>query len=389
MNHANSADKSADERKLVSSFEEIRRTLLQDTSHNRLDRPLVYWTLPKDRQLPLAFLNRSIRELLETPYRELTATKGIGKKKISSLVKLLHRASADTLPAIPYGMRELAEELESRRAESSNRFANHAFDPEMVSEAIWVQWCETARRFGLGNEKLGRLAPTLKTIPTGLWETPLREYMFLGIDEIRRLPTHGAKRIRALLEIFHAVHELLSSASEETHLTVRLAPRFIQEVEQWVALQLHCRERPQRKDVERFLGEPILEQVRCDTSDSVRDLVQNRLGIGVPAKSVREQSREAGISRARIYQLMVECETVMEIRWSEGRRLLTDVLNTLVQGGADGDGVRLIKQILDLFFPAKSKPGYSIDKIQSGVGSREVQRHSVSATDRYAKGPSN
>src|SRR5690348_1087289 len=55
------------EYRLISTFENLRRRLLSEKLADRLDKPLAYWVLPNDRRLPLAFMGRSLRELLETP----------------------------------------------------------------------------------------------------------------------------------------------------------------------------------------------------------------------------------------------------------------------------------------------------------------------------------
>ena len=83
---------SAEDYKLISSFEEVRKTLMDTRFSDRLEKPLAFWALPNDRRLPLAFLGRTLRDLLDTPFDELSSTPGIGQKKISSLVRLLHRA---------------------------------------------------------------------------------------------------------------------------------------------------------------------------------------------------------------------------------------------------------------------------------------------------------
>ncbi len=89
---------SVEELQMVSHFEGLRRMLLSDAYVDHLDKPLAYWALPTDRRLPLAFLGRTLRDLLGTPFVELSATPGIGRKKIASLVQLLARA-ANTLSA--------------------------------------------------------------------------------------------------------------------------------------------------------------------------------------------------------------------------------------------------------------------------------------------------
>ena len=46
----------------------------------------------------------------------------------------------------------------------------------IVSESLWEQWCETVKRYNLGQEKLGRLSPTLQALPTVIWHSRLEEY---------------------------------------------------------------------------------------------------------------------------------------------------------------------------------------------------------------------
>ena len=106
---------SVDDYKLLSSFEAVRKTLLSPNYTDRLEKPLAYWVLPNDRRLPLAFLPRPLQDLLETPFEDLSATPGVGQKKISSLVKLLHRATEEQTPSTPYGLQGISENAEQTR----------------------------------------------------------------------------------------------------------------------------------------------------------------------------------------------------------------------------------------------------------------------------------
>src|SRR6476660_8669547 len=123
---------SVEDYKIVSSFQSLRKTLLDDKFADRLEKPLAYWALPNDRRLPLAFLGRTVKDLLATPFEELSATPGIGHKKISSLVKLLSRATKDQPPSTPFGMAELSD----RKPGATDRTRGNGvkFDAAMVSE---------------------------------------------------------------------------------------------------------------------------------------------------------------------------------------------------------------------------------------------------------------
>jgi hypothetical protein len=58
---------SEEEYKLIRSFQAMSQLLLQERFADRIERPLAFWALPNDRRLPLAFLGRSLRDLVNTP----------------------------------------------------------------------------------------------------------------------------------------------------------------------------------------------------------------------------------------------------------------------------------------------------------------------------------
>jgi hypothetical protein len=348
---------SAEEHKLITSFEAVKKTLSTEEFSDRLDKPLAYWALPNDRRLPLAFLGRSVGELLSTPFDELTATRGIGQKKISSLVRLLHRATNSDPPAVPYGIKELADEIENTNTDDS--VAECKFDPAMVSEALWVQWCETARRFHLGKERLGRLAPSLQHLPTVIWDTPLGEYMNRSLADIRQLRTHGEKRVRVVLEVFHAVHELLSEASNQTHLSLRLVAGFVPPVETWLQSLASRLDLPSREEVANELTIPLLRQIRIDSGNTVFQLTRDRLGIGVEPKSVRQQAADLDVTRARVYQLLEDCGKVMEVRWPVGRSYMARAMERVESNARNHEGAQLFRNTRQLFFPDR------VDKVRA------------------------
>lgn len=311
---------SARDYKLVSSFEAIRNTLLEDRFQDRLAKPLAYWVLPNDRRLPLKFLNRSIGDLLNTPFEELSATPGIGQKKISSLVKLLMRATNDQPPTVPFGLGEMQDEQGNHLRVD----AGTAFNPSVVSEALWSEWTTRVKAMGLADERLGRVAQSLASMPTVIWTKTLGEYEDLSLAQIRGLRTHGEKRVRCVMRVFHRVHEVATKYEAEGVPAIRrrLGSEEILKVSKWIQEQVLAPTLPSVEAVREHLADPILRQIRLDCGDSVHHIALQRLGIGAQPMSVREQAQAMGVTRARIYQLLDDCHKVVDVRWSEGRGLL-------------------------------------------------------------------
>jgi hypothetical protein len=341
---------SVEEFKLVSSFESLRKTLLQERYSDRWEKPLAFWALPSDRRLPLAFLGRSIGTLLNTPFAELNATPGIGQKKISSLIKLLARATRDEPPAVPFGV----SEVEPEKAVVKERQELPAgFDPMFVSEALWVQWRDTVRRLDLGYEKLGRLAPSLQELPTVIWHTTLDTYVDRTLDEIRSLKTHGEKRVRVVLEVFCVVHQMLVDAGSQDHLAVRLAPKFIVPIENWIRRWMDQAGVPSEEEVLRSLTSPLMEQMTTDAGETVIQLAKGRLGLDGSPQSVRTQSRRMGVTRARVYQLLDDCSKIMSVRWPEGQAQLRALAEKFRAEGEGKSDVKAFESTVELFFPRK------------------------------------
>ncbi len=352
---------SAEDYKIVSSFQTVRKTLLDEKYADRMERPLAYWAMPNDRRLPLAFLGRTIKDLLDTPFEELSATAGIGQKKISSLVKLLSRATKDHPPAVPFGMNDLAE---PRRPVDKPKRNKVAFDPSLVSEALWTQWLETVRKHDIGREKLGRLAPSLIALPTVIWHTPLDYYMQHSVAEIRQLKTHGEKRVRVVLEVFHIANEVLADAGVDKHVAIRFVPKFILPLERWVADWMSKQGCPSPEEVRDRLSIPLLEQLKTDAGDTVYNLSAGRLGTHGAPQSVRHQSRQMGVTRARVYQLLEDCARVMEVRWPEGKAQLARLGGKFHAEAKGNDDLTLFDATVELFYPGKK--GLAEDETAEG-----------------------
>lgn len=341
---------TVEEYKLVTRFESLRQTLQEARYEDRLEKPLAFWALASDRRLPLAFLGLPLGELLATPFSELLATPGIGQKKIASLLTLLERATQDLPPGAP--------EPATQEPAILPAVTPGQFDPENVSEALWVEWREAVKQHGLQHVKLGRLAPTLQALPTVIWNTPLGEYADLTLAEIRQRRTHGEKRVRVVLEVFalayHSltgVGQMLEGPAAHEHLNVRLEPKFIQPLERWIMRVLASEASPTLEEIRTNLAQPMIEQIRIDLGETVAELVSGRLGIHGAPQSVRAQAHEMNVTRARVYQLLDDCAKVMHVRWPEGEWLFTVLEQKLHVGVRPNETQRIFHALHELFYP--------------------------------------
>ncbi len=334
---------SNDRYRLVGTYERLRKALLSQPDDGRLDRALSYWVLPTDRRLPIAFLDRSLRDLLGRPIDELMATPGVGQKKVLGFFDLLKRAAKAASPDAPFGL--ALNEAKTAKAVAPTV----GFDAAIVSEALWTHWCDTVHRFALGPEKLGRLAPSLQSLPTVIWHTRLEDYSDRSLAQIRRLRTHGEKRVNAVLEVFCTVHEALATATLQENVDVVIVPRFLPPLVRWLNETICQSELPTVEELCERVVKPLVAQIKIDIGDQVAELAANRLSLDQNSPSVKQQAAKLGVTRARVYQLLEDCGRVMDVRWPEGRWLLAPLTSRF--GSVRPEAIGLMHGICDLFYP--------------------------------------
>jgi hypothetical protein len=335
---------SNDRYRLVGTYERLRKNLVDRPDDGRLDKALSYWVLPTDRRLPIAFLDRPLRELLGQPFDELIATPGVGHKKILGFFDLLKRAAKAATPDAPFGL----SNAEAARKQPKTT-PTGGFDATIVSESLWSQWCETVHHYGFDHEKLGRLAPTLQSLPTVIWHSRLGDYCGRSLADIRSLKTHGEKRLNAILEVFCTVHEALATATLQENIDFVLVPRFVPPMTRWLMETVARPDLPPVDEIHQHIVKPMVHQIKIDLGDQVAGLAATRLCLDDNSPSVKQQAEAIGVTRARVYQLLEDCAKVMDVRWPEGRWLFAPLASRF--GTSDPETIGLVHGILDLFFP--------------------------------------
>jgi hypothetical protein len=374
---------SLEQLQLVGRFETFSRLLSAERYARHRERPLAYWALPSDRRLPLAFLGRTLGEILQTPYAELAATPGIGRKKMRSLMTLLDRAARTDAADLPT---DLAPSVEERRLAAVHGPKVNGFDASAVSELIWDQWRASVVRHGFGKELLGRLAPSLRDLSRVIWHTPLEHYAEKTLAELRALKTHGEKRVGAILQVFYGIHAVVAQVGPQDQLAVCVAPRRIDAAERWVRAALQRPGIPHRDEIFASFLEPLLEQIRCDASEPIIQLAESRLGVHGPVASVRQAARGLGLTRARIYQLLGEIHAIMSVRWPLGRCLVHELRDKFwrehCEGGTDSADLEPFLAAVELFFPPARRN--TLAQPEGDVGNRSLDSSEVDF-DREAR----
>jgi len=321
------------------AFERVRHRLLSDPHDARLDEVLGHWVRPTDRSLPLAFLGRTLHELVLTPFQQLRQTRGVGPKKISCLIELLERAAGLELEA-----------GESRLTTDEARCAEIELPPTEGSPpgAIWDQWRAAVVAHGLSSLTLGRLAGSLRDLPRPMWHTPLGSYVNLTLDEMSRLDTHGERRLSAIFQIFRSLYELLEGA-QAPHLCVTVESKFVCHFDIWTKHWLNSVQSPEPEDVNCGFVTPIVEQLRIDAGDSLAEMAIACIGASHPGPRLLDIGHRRPRFSQNWYHLD-KMQAVIGARWAEGAARIDELAAQLRARHGRSKGLDLLRASIDVFF---------------------------------------
>jgi hypothetical protein len=398
---------SAQRYALRAEFEEQIRLVAERLHPDERVRPLAFWTLPRDRRLPYALLSMSLQQLLDASFHDLLATPGIGPKKMESLLMLLQRAldnqpSLQAIRSTKAGILsscDLSTGSATRRssyefqaalvqaAEASRAYDGVAgqasslaastpppsldvsFDALAVSESQWEACRQTVLRHQLEHETLGKLAPSLRGLPTVIWKRSIKTYLTLSLTEMRALKTHGEKRVGSVLEVFMTIHQLLMNVVAHPLYTLRIQPRFVGPVDQWLRGRLvEPGWTPHLQDLRQQLALPLLNQIAHDAGETVHRLACGRLGIETEPEQVRDLAAGLGVSRARIYQLLMMCTQIMEVRWPEGRWMTGELVRRYRSIQVDDGCAHFCETLRHLLFSDRQLASFPVVKSTTHVG---------------------
>lgn len=333
---------------LMLRFENVRKQLLEPRCADCLDRAVAFYAVASDRHLPLALIQRSIRELINTPLEQLQSVPGIGPKKLEILINLLGRA-VEFAPA--------SASSPEASACASPAAGQAPVSADQYSEAAWEQCRATIRRHRLEREALGRFAESLQRLPRTLWMTRFEAYLDHTLAEIRERKNHGEKRVAAILEICAKLHQLLLRVDDQPHLSVHLQPRFATNLEHWLAFRLEQAELPTVDEIEAFFIAPLLGQLDVDGGELHVQLLRDRLNP--KRRRLGNAARQLGLARGRAYELLAETQMIFEVRWPDGRSLAGQLVDKMYRQAENSEAASRLAGAAGLFFRGLPRQGKS------------------------------
>jgi len=335
-------------------YARVQECLQAHASHPLLDAALRRWVCAEDKHFPHLFFDRPLRHFTRISLRNIRATPTIGEKKLSKLLDVLERAcDAIRRPNLRPAAGQMVRNVPRPFKEAEDTGHQGPIARQIASTVIgeitedeWEGLCRIAMTHHLEHYALGRLAPSLRYLPSSLWKTPIDFYTGRSLAEITRLPGHGDRRRRLVVEVFRSLGRSLSTIPGDSHLKVCVMSAAVRDVSAWIEAVLLRERLPDLDEMHHCLAERLLAQLDVDLGPEIREMVERRIGLAGQRESFDQIAQAFRLTRERIRQLINRAPEVFHVRWPEGRYLLNNLCGHLGSAKHDSGHRELLAVVM-------------------------------------------
>ena len=289
--------------------------------------PIATLTNDGDRHLPQVFLGKTIADFLHLSLYQIQREPGVGETKIHRVLGVLLR-----------GLK--GPEEEDYRAESSHIATSNRFPRLQLSALEPVPFAA--------------IASSLNSVPSGVWDLDIRNLLGKSADALEKLPGVGPSKALELENQLKLISADLQKSSRQNQFCMTLCRREIVAIEEW-CFRVVGGELP--FDILQFrlnFVSPILKLIERDFDAEMRQIIEARIGLFGPPKTLREIGDEYGVTRERIRQKLVKVPEVVKARFPKGKTLLFLASNCVSGSIENPELSQLIRECNSIFFEAES-----------------------------------
>ena len=339
------------------------------------DKSIKSWFTTADRTFFKGNGSQSLRDILSSPFRDVSASLANDGMSIVILISAIKRACRDL--ARPFRLSRPRRDNASpcrtptgkRRRKSKRKHVSSALqsltgspkqrrtpeggqlpDPELLPEGVWAGWCRNINLSRLERYPLGFYARCLRNLPRRLWENPIGMYSRRSLHEVRSLARHGRHAFLEVVRIISDLARTLDGVPQESHTRVLILPAAILDVTTWINRVLKRRRVPPVTSMVHGFVRPLLRQLDLDLGPQIAEMVERRIGVDGPPETLEEIAHDFRLTRERIRQHTKSANGILRLRWPEGRYLLDDFYDLLRGSHHAQEQVELLRRVVDVLF---------------------------------------
>ncbi len=356
-------------------FDLATRLLDTHQHHRLLDVPLWHWLQSDHLHVPIAWLDRTVREVLRLQLVEIASTPGIGVKKLEKLALAVDRARIAIAQDVSAGFGDTNRSTGDHASESMEFPYRVACDAYVLGakgdclsrldERGWRGVAQLVRHHGLEDCMLGRFVPSLRELDRALWDAKIATFTGRPLSELWRLQGFGPVRLQQSICQILSVAFVLNALPIRDDMRLSLLAGPIAEANRWLAQLLppERQELPEMQSIRDGFLRPLLMQVENDGNARLGKAVRRRIGDGTQPATLREIGTEFGVTPDRIRTLLEQAAFIVYVRWNEGAYLLQGACAELSDRGDVTEQGQLLKRIQEVLLRPRKSPFRASDSV--------------------------
>ena len=317
-------------------------------------------TTSEDRHLPQIFLSRKVSEFLDLSVDQISREPGVGETKIQKIIEVLLRALESSNLSTPLSVDEQGPSSGAPKIGNQSQTNDYSKLPiEPVT--------------------LGQIAGSLEDVPRN--SLPLDVSMLLGVSEgeLTEMPGIGSSKAQAVLSEVEEVEAFLDSGDRDSEFCLILCRREIQAIEDWCFELVGSDATPSIAEFRLRFVAPILKLIERDFNEEMLQIVESRIGLNYPSRTLQEICEDYDVTRERVRQKLVKVAEAIQMRFPRGKTLLALIASVTEHSIECADVNQLIREFGSTIFSTErvDKPDRPSAKEVLGAWTKLGREHST------------
>lgn len=289
-------------------IEYLKRFYSNEAYSHLIGLPIQALTVESDRHLPRVFLSQKIGAFLNLPASKIFSEPGVGEGKIHKLCDVLLRG------------------IDSSTGKEQPI-------PNANSGSIERTTATSFSALPINSVPLAQLVDSLKSVSANTWHLDVPDLLEMETSEISDVQGIGPSKSEAIIQQLSKIKQQLGSIRDkDREFCLTLTRVELQKIENWFFDVLASSEPPSLLEFRLNVVEPILDLVERDFDFEMRQILQGRLGLEEPPKTLLELGDAYGVTRERIRQKLMKAAYAIQIRLPRGKVLFSLLASRTARG---------------------------------------------------------
>lgn len=359
-------------------------------------KPLSRWVKPGDRYFPSVLTTKTLREVVETGIGGLRQVRGIGLRKLETLMAVIERAVQDIELYIEnetLASSQLTDEPGQQRLDPIKTWPHplslnwsttaeiEKFDGAVVDKVFvelsgdeWTTICQAIQQAGFATYTFGRVVRSHRKFVARYLNKSVATVTDLSFEEFMEFKrTKPTLAMKSFGEIFRLARIGAIGEREPTY-SFHLTAGPIGRAAKWAEHVLGGSDVPEYRSIGKQLLLPLIEQVKIDLGTRTVKMLKRRIGYLRKPETLSQIAAPLELTRERVRQILKTVRRSINLRWPDGKSAVQRIYQKCIDTQQPARSCRLVRRIMSLIFDERSSFASTVGQIRNAWKNYAIQK---------------